>query len=76
MDELRELLHDLSAQLSEALELARRAGYQARQLGLPRVDEQLEVHLLPGVAAFADDSPEAAQSGAVGQLLALLDEEP
>ncbi len=75
MDELRNVLHDLSAQLNVASERARRAGYLARQLGLPLVDQQIENDLLPALAVFADDNLTATQPGSVGQLLALLEED-
>ena len=56
MEELREVLHELSTQLREASELARRAGYLARQLGVPEVDQQIEDELLPWLVTLADDS--------------------
>ena len=74
MEELREVLHELSAQLSEAIELARRAGYLARQLGVPEVDHQIEDELLPWLETLADDSRTAPHPGSVGQLLTLLEE--
>ncbi len=75
MEELREVLHELSAQLSEAIELARRAGYLARQLGLPEIDHQIEDELLPWLETLADDSRTATHPGSVGQLLTLLEED-
>ncbi len=75
MDELQQMLHDLHTRLNEAVEVAHRAGYLARRLGLAAVDQQIEEELLPALLAFADDDPTATQAGAVGQLLALLDEE-
>ena len=75
MEELREVLYELSRQLSEASELARRAGYLARQLGLPEVDHQIEDELLPWLETLADDSRTATHPGSVGQLLTLLEED-
>ncbi len=75
MEELREVLHELSTQLREASELARRAGYLARQLGLPEVDHQIEDELLPWLVTLADDSRTATHPGSVGQLLTLLKED-
>ncbi len=75
MEELREVLHELSAQLSEAIELARRAGYLARQLGVPEVDHQIEDELLPWLETLAEDSRTATHPGSVGQLLTLLEED-
>ena len=75
MDELREVLLDLSTELQEAIKVARRAGYLARRLGVSAVDQHIEDDLLPALVAFADDDRTAPQPGAVGQLLALLDED-
>ena len=75
MEELREVLHELSAQLSEAIELARRAGYLARQLGVPEIDHQIEDEVLPWLETLADDSRTATHPGSVGQLLTLLEED-
>ena len=75
MDELRDVLHDLDTKLHEALELAHRAGYIARQLRLPDVNQHIEDELLPSLKAFADDDLTAVQPGSVGQLLALLEED-
>ena len=75
MDELRTVLHDLSTTLNEAVQQARRAGYLARQLGLPGVDQQIEDDLLVAVVAFADDDRTATHPGSVGTLLALLEED-
>ena len=75
MDELRTLLQDLSSTLNESIEVARRAGYLARRLGLPRVDQHIEDDLLPTLVAFAEDDRTAALPGSVGHLLALLDED-
>ncbi len=75
MEELREVLHELSTQLREASELGRRAGYLARQLGLPEVDQQIEDELLPWLVTLADDSHTATHPGSVGQLLTLLEED-
>ena len=75
MEELREVLHALSTQLREASELARRAGYLARQLGVPEVDQQIEDELLPWLETLADDSRTATHPGSVGQLLTLLKED-
>ena len=75
MEELREVLHELSTQLREASELARRAGYLARQLGVPEVDQQIEDELLPWLETLAEDSRTATHPGSVGQLLTLLEED-
>ena len=75
MDELRAALQDLSTQLNAAIERARRAGYLARRVGLAQVDQHIEDTLLPALVAFADDDREAPQPGAVGHLLALLEDE-
>ena len=72
MDELREVLHDLSTELNAAISRAHRAGYLARQLGLPAVDQHIEQDLLPSLVALADDDLSSPQPGSVGQLLALL----
>ncbi len=75
MDELQEMLHELHTRLSEAAEVAHRAAYLARRLGLAAVDQQIEEDLLPALLAFADDDLTATQAGSVGQLLALLEAE-
>ncbi len=75
MEELQEVLHELSRQLGDASELARRAGYLARRLGLPDVDHQIEDELLPWLETLADDSRTATHPGSVGQLLTLLEED-
>ena len=75
MDELRDILQDLSIPLNEAIRQAHRAGYLARQMGLSEVDGQIEQHLLPALVAFAEDDLTAAQPGSVGQLLAFLKED-
>ena len=75
MDELREVLLDLSTELHEAIKVARRAGYLARRLGVSAVDQQIEDDLLPLLVAFADEDRSAPQPGSIGQLLALLDED-
>ncbi len=75
MEELREVLHALSTHLREASELARRAGYLARQLGVPEVDQQIEDELLPWLETLAEDSRTATHPGSVGQLLTLLEED-
>ena len=75
MEELREVLHELSTQLRAASALARRAGYLARQLGVPEVDQQIEDELLPWLVTLADDNLTATHPGSVGQLLALLEED-
>ncbi len=75
MDELRDVLHDLDSKLHEAIELAHRAGYIARQLGVPDVNQHIENDLLRSLIAFADDDLTAVQPGSVGQLLALLEED-
>ena len=73
MDELREVLLDLSTELHEAIKVARRAGYLARRLGVSAVDHHIEDDLLPLLVALADADRSAPQPGSVGQLLALLD---
>ncbi len=74
MEELQAVLQELSTQLHAAIELARRAGYLARQLGLPEVDQQIEDELLPWLETLADDSCTATHPGSIGQLLTLLEE--
>ena len=73
MDELRAMLQDLSSKLNESIEVARRAGYLSRQVGVPQVDHQIEDDLLPTLVAFADADRTATQPGSVGHLLALLE---
>ncbi len=75
MDELRAVLEDLGTTLNEAVAQARRAGFLARRLGVPAVDEQIEDEVLPVLVALADDTQTATQPGAVGQLLALLEKD-
>ena len=75
MDELRAVLQDLGTTLTEAVEQARRAGYLARRLGVAQVDQHIEDDLVPALVAFADDNRSAPQPGAVGHLLALLEED-
>ena len=75
MEELRDVLHALSMQLHVAIELAHRASYLARQLGVPAVDQQIEDDLVPALVTLADDSRTATHPGSVGQLLALLEED-
>jgi hypothetical protein len=74
MDELRAALHDLSTQLTATIEQARRAGYLARRVGMAQVDQHIEDTLLPALVAFADVDREAPHPGAVGHLLALLED--
>ena len=73
MDELRAVLQDLSSKLNESIDVARRAGYLSRRLGLPVVDQHIEDDLLPTLVAFADADRTATQPGSVGHLLALLE---
>ena len=75
MEELQEVLQELSTQLHAAIEVARRAGYLARQLGVPEVDHQIEDELLPWLLTLADASRTATHPGSVGQLLTLLEED-
>ena len=53
----------------------RRAGYLARRVGVAQVDQHIENTLLPALIAFADADREATHPGAVGHLLALLEDE-
>ena len=74
MDELRGVLHELGTTLTEAVEQARRAGYLARRLGVAQVDQHIEDDLVPALVAFADDDRSATHPGAIGHLLAHLEE--
>ena len=75
MEELQEVLHALSTTRNEAIELAHRASYLARRLGVPAVDHQIEDELLPWLLTLADASRTATHPGSVGQLLTLLEED-
>ena len=75
MDELRGVLHELGTTLTAAVEQARRAGYLARRLGVAQVDQHIEDDLLPALVAFADDNRAATHLGAIGHLLALLEDD-
>ncbi len=75
MDELRAALHELGTTLTEAVGQARRAGYLARRLGVAQVDQHIEDDLVPVLVAFADDTRAATHPGAIGHLLALLEED-
>jgi hypothetical protein len=72
---LRAALQDLSIQLTAAIERARRAGYLARQVGVWPVDQHIEATLLPALVAFTDEDRAATQPGAVGHVLALLEDD-
>jgi hypothetical protein len=74
MDELRAALHELGTTLTEAVGRARRAGDVARRLGVVQVDQHIEDDLVPALVAFADDNRAATQPGAIGHLLALLED--
>ena len=75
MEELQEVLHALSTTLHDAIELAHRASYLARRLGVLEVDHQIADELLPWLETLADDSCTATHPGSIGQLLTLLEED-
>ena len=75
MEELQEVLHELSTTLHDAIELAHRASYLARRLGVLEVDHQIADELLPWLETLADESRTATHPGSVGQLLTLLEED-
>ena len=60
MNEVRAALQNLSTQLHEAIEYARRASYLAHRFGLSQVDQRLEDDLVP--AAWCSPTPVAERS--------------